>query len=160
MSNINNNINNVNNNNNKFSLPQSHKSIKEKFTIPEIDLNSECELILFELPKNFNKELIKDFKINSLKRNGKKIKLINNYKGLCYDNTNQETKQSLCLINDKKQNKLIFKPIDRYIKVYEALEFTEPEEKSIIKRELKEKKENKENKIKERGKIKSEKKQK
>ena len=152
------NINKNNNNNNKiYSLPQSHKSIKDKFTNPEINFDSDCELILFELPKNFNKELIKDFKINSFKKNGKKIKLINNFKGLCYDNSNQETKQSLCLINDKNQNKLIFKPIDKYIKVYESLEMFEPEEKAIIKRELKEKKENL---INERGKIKSEKKSK
>ena len=156
MSNINKN-NNINNNNKNYSLPQSHKSINDKFTLPEINLDSDCELILFELPKNFNKELIKDFKINSFKKNGKKIKLINNFKGLCYDNSNQETKQSLCLINDKKQNKLIFKPIDRYIKVYESLDFFQPDENAIIKRELKEKKENS---INERGKIKSEKKSK
>ena len=136
------NINKNNNNNKIYSLPQSHKSIKDKFTIPEINFDSDCELILFELPKNFNRELIKDFKINSFKKNGKKIKLINNFKGLCYDNTNQETKQSLCLINDKKQNKLIFKPIDKNIKVYESLEMFEPDEKAIIKRELKEKKDN------------------
>ena len=55
------NINKNNNNNKIYSLPQSHKSIKDKFTNPEINFDSDCELILFELPKNFNRELIEMF---------------------------------------------------------------------------------------------------
>ena len=128
----------ANNQEKKYSLPNNHINIIEKKPMIDIDelMNKNCEYILFEIPKGFDKSLLSKMTIKKFRKNGKKIKLINNYKGLCYDKTDPITTQSLVLFNAKNEKKLIFKPTDRYIKVFESLELFEPDTDNIIKRKL------------------------
>ena len=128
----------ANNQEKKYSLPNNHINIIEKKPMIDIDelMNKNCEYILFEIPKGFDKSLLSKMNIKKFRKNGKKIKLINNYKGLCYDQTDPITRQSLVIFNEKNEKRLIFKPIDRYIKVFESLELFEPDTNNIIKRKL------------------------
>ena len=77
----------ANNQEKKYSLPNNHINIIEKKPMIDIDelMNKDCEYILFEIPKGFDKSLLSKMTIKKFRKNGKKIKLINNYKGLCYD---------------------------------------------------------------------------
>ena len=131
----------ANNQEKKYSLPNNHINIIEKKPIVDIDrlINKDCEYILFEIPKGFDKSLLSKMNIKKFRKNGKKIKLINNYKGLCYDKNDPITTQSLVESFLKNEKKLIFKPTDRYIKVFESLELFEPDTDNIIKRKLKNK---------------------
>ncbi len=128
----------ANNQEKKYSLPNNHINIIEKKPMIDIDelMNKDCEYILFEIPKGFDKSLLSKMNIKKFRKNGKKIKLINNYKGLCYDQTDPITTQSLVVFNEKNEKRLIFKPTDRYIKVFESLELFEPDTDNIIKRKL------------------------
>ena len=52
----------------KYNLPGNHVDItdkKETIDLLKI-LNEDCELILFELPKNFNKQKLKEIKVKSI----------------------------------------------------------------------------------------------
>ena len=71
-----------------------------------------------------------------MQKKWKKIQIVNNYKGLCYDKNDPITTQSLVVFDGKNEKKLIFKPTDRYIKVFESLELFEPDTDNIIKRKL------------------------
>ena len=127
----------------KYSLPGNHIDLTEKKETIDLNkiLNEDCELILFELPKNFDKEKLKKLKLKKILDNteeNKEKKFIDNFKCITYNNNHPNTKQSLVVI--KKKKNLKFKPINKYIKVYEALELLEPEENAIIKRKLREKK--------------------
>ena len=126
----------------KYSLPGNHIDItdkKETIDLLKI-LNEDCDLILFELPKNFDKEKLKQLKLKTLISNKKsqEMKFIKDYKCISYDESHPNTKQSLAVL--KKKKNLVFKPINKYIKVFEAIELLEPEENAIIKRKLREKK--------------------
>ena len=66
------------------------------------------------------------------------MKFIKDYKCISYDESHPNTKQSLTVL--KKKKNLVFKPINKYIKVFEAIELLEPEQNAIIKRKLREKK--------------------
>ena len=66
------------------------------------------------------------------------MKFIKDYKCIFYDESHPNTKQSLAVL--KKKKNLVFKPINKYIKVFEAIELLEPEQNAIIKRKLREKK--------------------
>ena len=126
----------------KYSLPGNHLDITDKKETIDLSkiLNEDCELILFELPKNFNKEKLKQLKLKTLLSNKKsqEMNFIKDYKCISYDESHPNTKQSLAVL--KKKKNLVFKPINKYIKVYEALELLEPEQNAIIKRKLREKK--------------------
>ena len=126
----------------KYSLPGNHIDITDKKETIDLSkiLNEDCELILFELPKNFNKEKLKQLKLKTLSSNKKsqEMNFVKDYKCISYDESYPNTKQSLAVLKNKKN--LVFKPINKYIKVYEALELLEPEENAIIKRKLREKK--------------------
>ena len=126
----------------KYSLPGNHIDITEKKETIDLSkiLNEDCELILFELPKNFDKEKLKHLKLKTILNNkqSQEINFIKDYKCISYDETHPNTKQSLTVL--KKKKNLAFKPINKYIKVYEAIELLEPEENAIIKRKLREKK--------------------
>ena len=126
----------------KYSLPGNHIDITDKKETIDLSkiLNEDCELILFELPKNFNKEKLKQLKLKTLLSNKKsqEMNFIKDYKCISYDESHPNTKQSLAVL--KKKKNLVFKPINKYIKVYEALELLEPEQNAIIKRKLREKK--------------------
>ena len=125
----------------KYNLPGNHVDItdkKETLDLLKI-LNEDCELILFELPKNFNKEKLKELKIKPIidsKKDCQSNKFIDNYKCLCYGENHPTTKQTLTVLNNKKKKSVIFKPINKYVKVYEAISLLEPKENAIIKRKL------------------------
>jgi len=126
----------------KYSLPGNHIDITDKKETIDLSkiLNEDCDLILFELPKNFDKEKLKQLKLKTLISNKKsqEMKFIKDYKCISYDESHPNTKQSLAVL--KKKKNLVFKPINKYIKVFEAIELLEPEENAIIKRKLREKK--------------------
>ena len=52
----------------KYSLPGNHIDITDKKETIDLSkiLNEDCELILFELPKNFNKEKLKQMKLKTV----------------------------------------------------------------------------------------------
>ena len=125
----------------KYNLPGNHMDITDKKETIDISkiLNEDCELVLFELPKNFDNQNLKKIKMKPLinsKNEIKENKFIDNYKCLCYGENHPSTKQTLAVVNSKKKKTLIFKPISKYIKVYEALSILEPKEDAIIKRKL------------------------
>ena len=126
----------------KYSLPGNHIDITDKKETIDLSkiLNEDCDLILFELPKNFDKEKLKQLKLKTLISNKKsqEMKFIKDYKCISYDESHPNTKQSLAVL--KKKKNLVFKPINKYIKVFEAIELLDPEENAIIKRKLREKK--------------------
>ena len=126
----------------KYSLPGNHIDITDKKETIDLSkiLNEDCDLILFELPKNFDKEKLKQLKLKTLISNKKsqEMKFIKDYKCISYDESHPNTKQSLAVL--KKKKKLVFKPINKYIKVFEAIELLEPEQNAISKRKLREKK--------------------
>lgn len=131
----------ANNSEKKYSLPNNHINIIEKKPLVDIDklMHKDCEYILFEVPKGFDKNLFAKMTIKKFKKNGKSMKLINNYKCLCYDRNDPISRQSLIVFNENNQKRLIFKPTDRYIKIYESLELLEPNIDNIITRNLKSK---------------------
>ena len=125
----------------KYNLPGNHIDITDKKETIDLSkiLNEDCELILFELPKNFNQEKLKEMKIKSIidsKKDFQEENFVDNYKCLSFGENHPTTKQSLAILNNKKKKTLIFKPINKYVKVYEALSILEPKEKAIIKRKL------------------------
>ena len=132
----------------KYNLPGNHVDItdkKETIDLLKI-LNEDCELILFELPKNFDKQKLKDLNLRPImnaKKEYKNTKFIDDYNCLCYSEHHPTTKQTLTVLNNKKKKSLIFKPIHKYIKVYEAISLFEPKEDAIIKRKLRAKNKNK-----------------
>ena len=123
-------------------MPGNHIDITDKKETIDLSkiLNSDCELILFELPKNFDKEKLKQMKLKTVlgSKNSEEKNFLKDYKCISYGNEHPNTKQSLTVL--KKKKNLVFKPINKYIKVYEAIELLQPEENAIIKRKLREKK--------------------
>ena len=137
-----NNIENTKEKEPKYSLPGNHIDITDKKETIDLSkiLNSDCELILFELPKNFDKEKLKQMKLKTIlnSKNSEEKNFLKDYKCISYGNEHPNTKQSLTVL--KKKKNLVFKPINKYIKVYEAIELLQPAENAIIKRKLREKK--------------------
>ena len=129
----------------KPTIPTNHVSIMDKKCSVDVDdiLNEDCELVLFELPKGFDKSLLSKMTIKNFKKNGKEMKLLDNFKGICFDEQNPLTKQSLIMVNDSKKEKIVLKPVDRYVKVFETFDIAMPNEDSIMKRPLKYKQEKK-----------------
>ena len=126
------------NNQYKVSLPTNHIDISNKncsVNIKDI-VNEDCQLILFELPKNFDKNKFKNMTINKFRKHGNIINLSKNYNGICFDQSDSITSQNIALFNNTKKNSVILKPINRYVKVYEIFDLIEPNENNIIKREL------------------------
>ena len=136
------NIDNKENKEPKYCLPGNHIDITEKKETIDLSkiLDQDCELILFELPKNFDKEKLKQMKLKTVLNSKKshEMNFIKDYKCISYGNDHPNTKQSLAVV--KKKKNLVFKPINKYIKVYEEFELLQPEENAIIKRKLREKK--------------------
>ena len=129
----------------KPTIPTNHVSIMDKKCSVDVDdiLNEDCEFVLFELPKGFDKSLLSKMTIKNLKKRGKEMKLLDNFKGICFDEQNPLTKQSLIMVNDSKKEKIVLKPVDRYVKVFETFDIAMPNEDSIMKRPLKYKQEKK-----------------
>ena len=129
----------------KPTIPTNHVSIMDKKCSVDVDdiLNEDCEFVLFELPKGFDKSLLSKMTIKNFKKSGKEMKLLDNFKGICFDEQNPLTKQSLIMVNDSKKEKIVLKPVDRYVKVFETFDIAMPNEDSIMKRPLKYKQEKK-----------------
>ena len=125
----------------KYNLPGNHVDItdkKETIDLLKI-LNEDCELILFELPKSFNKQKLTEVTLKPIiesKKDYQEENFIDDYNCLCYGENHPITKQTLTILNNKKKKSLIFKPIHKFVKVYEAISFIEPKENAIIKRKL------------------------
>lgn len=125
----------------EYSLPKSHVDITDKKGTIDLDkiLNKESELILFELPKNFNKENIKKMRLDKIinsKKRTRTTKILDNYEAMCYGENHPASKQTLAILNNKNKKRLVFKPINKFVKVYESLSLFEPSEDAIIKRKL------------------------
>ena len=125
----------------KYNLPGNHVDItdkKETLDLLKI-LNEDFELILFELPKNFDKQKLTEINLKPILESQKEIQeedFIDDYKSLTFGENHPTTKQTLAVLNNKKKKSIVFKPIHKYIKVYEAISILEPKEKAIIKRKL------------------------
>ena len=125
----------------EYNLPGNHVDISDKKETLDLlkILNEDCKLILFELPKSFDKEKLTEINIKPLIESQKEIQeedFIDDYKSLTFGGNHPTTRQTLAILNNRKKKSLIFKPIHKYVKVYEAISFLEPKEKAIIKRKL------------------------
>lgn len=127
----------------ELKLPNGHVSISQKNSFVDIDelLNEDTEIVLFELPKGFNKDKLKNMKIEKFKKKGKQINLLGDYKGLSFGEEDAITRQSVVMFNDN--GKTLMRPVGKYIKVFEALDIAVPTEDAIKRRKLKYKKEKK-----------------
>ena len=125
----------------KYNLPGNHVDITEKKETLDFlkILNEDCELILFELPKSFDKKKLTELNLKPIIESKKEIQeedFTDDYKCLTFGQNHPITKQTLTILNNKKKKGLVFKPIHKYVKVYEAISLLEPKEKAIIKRKL------------------------
>jgi len=74
-------------------------------------------------------------KIKKLKsKNSKPIKVAKNLEALIYDADNYLTNQNLGLFLKKNSDGFLFRPMDKYIKLFERIELPEPETENIIPR--------------------------
>lgn len=127
----------------KKLIPPTHISIINKQCSLNYEdiMNEDCELVLFEIPKGFDKSKLQTMKIKKFRSEGKEITLSNQYKGECYDKKHPIPNQVLAMIpKGNEKGELYFKPVDRYIKVVEALDLLLPSEEAIIPRKLRLKK--------------------
>ncbi len=97
---------------------------------------NETELILFELPKGFDKNLLNKIKIKNFGNSGKITKLTGNYHGINFDSSHPIPKQSLGLFMKKDKKSFLFKPMDKYVKVFEHIEMPDPSLECIIPRRI------------------------
>lgn len=119
-------------------LPANHIDITNKKSVIDInELDKDCELVLFELPQGFDRSLLHKMKIKNFKKDGASMELLEQYKGICFGNKNSITKQNLIMLTDSENKKVVFKPINRYVKLYECFDIPIPKEDSIKKRTLK-----------------------
>lgn len=79
-------------------------------------LNEDQEIVIFELPKTFNKKSLNGLKIKKIKQ-GKEIKLGSKHRGIV-----SEIKDSNKYLVTQKNRRCSFKPISKIIKVYEKME--------------------------------------
>jgi hypothetical protein len=99
--------------------------------------SDDVELILFELPKNFDKNLLNKAKIKNFGTNGKITRLASNYQGICFDSSHPLPLQTLSLFQKKDKKSFLFKPFDRYVKVFEQVDIPVPTYENVIPRRLK-----------------------
>lgn len=121
-------------------IPVNYTRIENK--IPALNLrkilnnDEENELILFELPKGFDKNLLNKIKIKDFGSSGKITKLTQNYEGISFDSSHPIPKQTLGLFMKKNKRSFIFKSMDKYVKVFERIEMPDPTVESIIPRRI------------------------
>jgi hypothetical protein len=96
----------------------------------------ENELILFELPKGFDKNLLNKIKIKDFGSSGKISKLTQNYEGISFDSSHPIPKQTLGIFMRKNKRSFIFRSMDKYVKVFERIEMPDPTIESIIPRRI------------------------
>jgi hypothetical protein len=122
-------------------IPVNYSKIENKspsLNIKKIMRNDEeNELILFELPKGFDRTLLNRIKIKNFGNSGKISKLTGNFHGINFDSTHPIPKQTLGLFMKKNKNSFIFRQMDKYVKVFEHIEMPTPNTESIIPRRIK-----------------------
>jgi hypothetical protein len=98
----------------------------------------ENELILFELPKDFDKTLLPKVKIKNFGKSGKITNFVGNYRGINFDGTHPITSQTLGMFTKKNKKSFIFKRMDRYVKIFEDVEdiIASPKVENVIPRRL------------------------
>ena len=121
-------------------IPVNYTRVENKTPTVNIRkiLNSEDdnELILFELPKGFDKNLLNKIKIKDFGSSGKITKLTQNYEGISFDSSHPIPKQTLGLFTRKNKRSLTFRQMDRYVKVFERIDLPETTVESIIPRRI------------------------
>merc|ERR1711976_30476 len=107
-------------------VPMNYSMITEKQPAVSIEKilkhDDDIELVLFELPKGFDKTQLDNFKLKNFGSNGKISKLTSGYKGISFDKAHSITQQSLSVFMRKDGKSLHFKPMDRYVKVFESID--------------------------------------
>lgn len=74
-------------------------------------------------------------KIKKLKsKNSRPIKVSKNLEALIYDADNYLTNQNLGLFLKRSGDGFLFKPMDKYVKLFERIDLPEPEAENIIPR--------------------------
>lgn len=74
-------------------------------------------------------------KIKKLKsKNSKPIKIMKNLEALIYDADNYLTNQNLGMFLKRNSEGFVFRPMNKYIKLYESIIVPEPEVENIIPR--------------------------
>ncbi len=124
-------------------IPSNYLKITERpNSLPAEKLlrSDDTELILFELPKNFDKTLLNKAKIKNFGSNGKITRLASNYQGICFDSTHPLPLQTLGVFQKKDKKSFLFKKFDRYVKVFEQVDVPLPTYENVISRRLKIKK--------------------
>ena len=66
--------------------------------------------------------------------NGKIIRMLKNYNGISFDSSHPITRQIISIFPKKKS--FIFRSMDRYVKLFENVELTNPKSENIIPRRL------------------------
>ncbi len=121
-------------------IPVNYTKVENKTPTVNIRkiLNSEDEneIILFELPKGFDKNLLNKIKIKDFGSSGKITKLTQNYEGISFDSSHPIPKQTLGLFMRKNKRSFIFRHMDRYVKVFERIDLPETTVESIIPRRI------------------------
>jgi hypothetical protein len=120
-------------------IPSNYTKIVERphFLSAEKFLKSDdTELILFEVPKNFDKSLLNKARIKNFGTNGKITRLAGNYQGICFDSTHPLPSQSFCVLQKKDKKSFLFKKFDRYVKVFEQVDIPIPTYENVIPRRL------------------------
>ena len=90
----------------KYSLPGNHIDITDKKETIDLSkiLSEDCELILFEIPKNFDKEKLKQMKLKPVlnPKNSQEMSFMKGYKCISYGENHPSTKQTLTVLKKKK----------------------------------------------------------
>lgn len=68
--------------------------------------------------------------------NGKISRMLENYNGVCFDESYPLTKQLLGVFMKNDKTNLAFKSFDRYVKIFENINMPTPQSENIIKRRL------------------------
>jgi hypothetical protein len=120
-------------------IPSNYTKISDRpqsISAEKIIKSDDLELILFEVPKNFDRNLLNKAKIKNFGTNGKITRLAGNYHGICFDSSHPLPTQTLSLFQKKDKKSFLFKRFDRYVKVFENVEIPLPTSQNVIPRRL------------------------
>lgn len=122
----------------RSSIPPTHNLIKNKPpTIPiEKEIKDENEFILFELPKGFDRNLLRQIRLKKLGGNGKIIRISNEYKGICHDRTHPIPRQTITTSLKKDKSSFYFKSFDRYVKIFEDIDLPTAASDNVVPRRI------------------------
>ncbi len=127
-------------NNLKKRIPQNFSEMTDRppsIAIEKIiKQKDDIELVLFELPKGFDKALLNKIKIRNFGENGKISKLTGDYQGICFNSSNPIPRQTLGIFETKDRKSFRFKAMDKYVKVFEHIDLPHPTPENVIPRRL------------------------